>query len=391
MIIAVAHNYYRWAGGEDQVFAAECDLLERHGHQVVRYVKHNESIDALDPLALARSTVWSAASYDELRSLFRSRRVDVAHFHNTFPLISPAAYYAAKREGVAVVQTLHNFRLGCVNANLFRNGGVCEDCIGKAFAWPGIYHRCYRESTSASTAVAAMVAYHRMRGTWRRMVDAYVALSEASRAKLIQIGLPAEKLVVKPNPLLPEPAIGGGGGDYAIFVGRLSAEKGVEVLLAAWDRLVHAHPLKIVGDGPLMDSANAAAASNPMIEVLGGRPREEVYRLMAAARFLVLPSVVYENCPMSVVEAFASGLPAVVSGHGAMREMVEHGRTGLHVRPGDPADLARAVDWLATRPEKLQAMRAPARRQFEERYGAERNYELLLEIYERALRAARRS
>lgn len=391
MIVAVAHNYYRWAGGEDQVFAAECAVLEQHGHEVVRYVKDNESIEGLAPLTLARSTLWNPASYRELRSLFRSRGVEVAHFHNTFPLISPAAYYAAKREGVAVVQTLHNFRLGCVNANLFRNGGVCEDCVGKAFAWPGIRHRCYRGSASASAAVATMVAYHRMRGTWRRMVDAYVALSQASRGKLIQIGLPAEKLSVKPNLVLPEPVMGSGGGDHAIFVGRLSAEKGVDVLLAAWDRLVQPHRLKVVGDGPLMDSARAASDRNPMIEVLGSRPREEVFRLMATARFLVLPSVVYENFPLTVAEAFATGLPVVVSGHGAMREMVDHGRTGLHFRPGDPGDLARAVDWLATHPERLEAMRAPARTEFEENYGAERNYDQLMDIYRRALRTAGRS
>ena len=154
MIVAVAHNYYQWAGGEDQVFAAECDMLERHGHRVVRFVKDNRTIDGLGKVALAKSAIWNRATYDELRVLFRSRNVSLAHFHNTFPLISPAAYAAARDEGVGVVQTLHNFRLGCVNANLFRNGGVCEDCVGKAFAWPGIRHGCYRESRVLSSGVA---------------------------------------------------------------------------------------------------------------------------------------------------------------------------------------------------------------------------------------------
>lgn len=389
MIIVVAHNYYRWAGGEDKVFAAECDILEQHGHEVVRYVKDNKSIDDNARLSLARSTLWNRATYDELRSLFRSQRVKVAHFHNTFPLISPAAYYAARSEGVAVVQTLHNFRLGCVNGNLFRDGRVCEDCLGKAFAWPGIRHACYRGDTGTSAVAATMVAYHRMRGTWGKMVDVYIALSQASRNKLIEVGLPAEKLVVKPNFVLPEPRPGAGDGDYALYVGRLSDEKGVDILLAAWDRLERPCPLKIVGEGPLMDFARAAAARNPAVEMLGHQPREEVFRLMAAARFLVLPSIVYENFPVTVAEAFASGLPALVSGHGAMGEIVNDGRTGLHFRPGDPADLAQKVEWLTAHPEKLPAMRAAARQEFDDRYTAERNYGLLMGIYERALSAAR--
>src|SRR5205814_1104988 len=164
----------------------------------------------------------------------RAQRPRVAHFHNTFPLISPAAYYAARAEGVGVVQTLHNFRLLCPNALFFRDGKVCEDCLGRPVAWPGVVHGCYRGSRAASAATAVMTAAHRALGTWRTAVDVYVALTEFSRQKFIAGGLPAEKIAVKANFVYPDPGPGAGAGGYAVFVGRLSAEKGVETLLAAW-------------------------------------------------------------------------------------------------------------------------------------------------------------
>ena len=385
MRIVVAHNNYRWTGGEEEVFKAESELLESRGHEVIRFVKDNKDLDDGDRLGLARRTIWNRESYDELRELFRSREVEVAHFHNTLPQISPAAYYAARAEGVAVVQTLHNFRLACINGNLFREGRVCEDCVGKSVSWPGIRHACYRGSTGASAVVASMLAFHRLRGTYRRVVDTYIALSEASRAKLIEIGLPPDKLVVKPNFVLPEPEAGAGDGDYAIYVGRVSAEKGVNVLLEAWDMLTAPYPLKIVGEGPRMEFAHAAAERNASVQILGRRPRDEVFRLMGSAQFLILPSIVYENFPMTVAEAFASGLPALVSGHGAMGEIVDDGVTGLHFRPGDPADLAAKVDWLAQNPDSLPPMRVAARNKYVESYSAERSYEQLMRIYEGAL------
>src|SRR5262249_8455065 len=155
---------------------------------------------------------------------------------NTFPLMSAAAYYAARAEDVSVVQTLHNFRLCCANALLFRQGEVCEACLGKAAPWRGIVHRCYRDSRTASAAVAAMIAVHRTLGTWRSAVDVYIARTESSRRKLVEGGLPAGKIAVKPNFAYPDPRQGTGKGNYAVYVGRLSAEKGVATLLDAWRR-----------------------------------------------------------------------------------------------------------------------------------------------------------
>src|SRR3954452_18720116 len=197
MKILVVHNFYQQPGGEDRCLEAEVAMLRAHGDEVIQYTADNDPIDGMNRLKAAARTVWSRPAARELRDLIREHRPAVAHFHNTFPLISPAAYYACRAERVPVVQTLHNFRLLCPNALFFRDGKVCEDCLGKAVPWPGVVHGCYRGSRTATAAVAAMITPHRALGTWREMVDVYIPLTEASRQKFIAGGLPANKLVVK--------------------------------------------------------------------------------------------------------------------------------------------------------------------------------------------------
>jgi len=237
MKILVAHNFYKLPGGEDQCVAAEVAMLRAHGHEVTQYCLRNESIDAMGRLQLASRTIWSRTAFRELRELFRTHRPQIAHFHYTFPLISPSAYYAARAEGVRVVQTVHNFRLLCANALLFRNGEVCEDCLGKWIPWPPIAHKCYRDNRAASTVITTMLMTHRVLGTWSKEVDMYIALTEFGRRKLVEGGLPADKIAIKPNFAYPDPGPGTGTGGYAVFVGRLSAEKGVDTLLEAWRHL----------------------------------------------------------------------------------------------------------------------------------------------------------
>jgi glycosyltransferase involved in cell wall biosynthesis len=385
MNILVAHDLYKQPGGEDQCVSAEVAMLRAHGHQVTQYCLSNDSVDALGRLELASRTIWSRPAFHELRQLFRTHRPQIAHFHNTLPLISPAAYYAARAEGVRVVQTLHNFRLCCVNALLFRNGEVCEKCLGKAVPWHGVVHKCYRGSRAASAAVATMVAAHRVLGTWRNAVDMYIALSESSRRKLVEGGLPAEKIAVKSNFAYPDPGPGAGKGGYAVFVGRLSAEKGLETLLEAWRHLEGALPLKLVGDGPMAAAVQEAAAHNTGIQWLRGVSHEKVYELVGDAAFLVLPSRCYETFARVVMEAFAKGTPAIVSKLGAMAEIVDHGRTGLHFKPGDPEDLAGKVRSMLADPMRLTRMRLAARQTFDQHFTADANHKTLMAIYEQAL------
>ena len=245
--VIVVHNHYQRPGGEDQVVGAEVALLQSFGHETQLFSLDNSAIAQMGSLRLTRATFWNNDVYDTLRALFRKHAPLVAHFHNTFPLVSPAAYYAARDEGVPVVQTLHNFRLICPNGLLFRDGHACEECVGRSVAWPGVVHGCYRGSRSTTAVTAAMIAWHRARGTWATAVDMYIALSQFSRGRFTEGGLPKDRIAVKPNFLARDPGVGDHAGGYGLFVGRLSPEKGLGVLLDAWSRLATPYPLKVVG------------------------------------------------------------------------------------------------------------------------------------------------
>ena len=382
MNILVAHNYYQQPGGEDQVFAAEAALLEDHGHRVVRYEENNSRIADRVGALTAIDAIWNSTSARSITELMRREKPDVVHFHNTFPLISPAAYYAVQRAGVPVVQTLHNFRLLCPAATLFRDGAVCEQCIDQRSFRPAMFHKCYRGSRPATAAVAAMLTLHRAARTWQRKVDRYIAVSEFARRKFIVGGLPANRIVLKPNFVSPDPGMGDGNGGNALFVGRLSAEKGIAVLASAWRELSDI-PLTVAGDGPVSGTEWPAG-----VTWVGRQPHARILELMREARVLIFPSLWYEGAPMTIIEAFACGLPVIASNLGSMAEMVAHERTGLLFNPGDAEDLARKVRWAFENPDAVEAMRAAARREFEEKYTAERNYKMLTSIYEQAIERA---
>ena len=245
-------------------------------------------------------------------------------------------------------------------------------------------HGCYRENKVASGAVATMLGVHRAMNTWTKMVDLYICLTEFAKQKFIQAGIPAEKIVVKPNFVSPEPTVGCGKGGYALFVGRLSVEKGLDTLLAAWEQLGEQIPLKIVGDGPLAPDVLEATKRFPQIEWLGRRPMSEVHDLMGEAMFLVFPSKWYETFGRVAIEAFAKGTPVIAANIGAIAEIVAPGKTGLHFEPGVPEELANKVKWLLRNPEKMAQMRESARLEFEAKYTPKKNYQQLIEIYTKA-------
>lgn len=382
--VLMLHNRYLISGGEDVSTEAEARLLRSFGPEVDLYEVRNEDELRFPTWTIGLRAIWSASAFREVRSRVRAGRCTVVHVQNFFPLLSPSVYYAAKAERVPVVQTLRNYRLLCPNALFFRDGRVCEDCLGRP-PWPGVVHACYRGSRAATAAVASMVGIHRLLGTWARMVDVYVALTEFARKKFLEGGLPAEKTLVKPNFVHPDPGVGEGRGGYALFVGRLSPEKGVGTLLDAWERLGVKVPLKIVGDGPLAQKVVEVAGKVPGVHWLGKKSPDEVYALMGEASFLVFSSEWYETFGRVAIEAYAKGTPVVASDIGAIAEVVEHGRTGLLVRPGDPDDLISKVEWLLAHPRELARMRREARAEYEQKYTAERNYKMLMDIYEIAM------
>jgi len=386
MKVLVVHNSYQHSGGEDAVFRSEVNLLRGAGHEVREYLEDNHRIQDMNPIRLGAKTIWSATSRKRIRNQLGAFHADIAHFHNTFPLISPSAYYACEEAGVPVVQTLHNYRLLCPGALLYREGKVCEDCLHKRVKWPGIVHACYRENRLATAATAGMVAVHHGLGTWKQKVARYIALSEFSRRKFIEGGLPAAKIDVKPNFVSPDPGTRRGIGDYALYVGRLSAEKGPQLLLSAWKEADLSVSLRIIGDGPLRQDLEREKekAGLSAIEFNGSLANDSVFGAMKAARFLIAPSECYENSPLAVAEAYACGVPAIAARLGALGEVVRDGVTGLHFEPGNAEDLAAKVKWAWAHPVELEAMGRAARAEYEAKYTAEKNYQVLMRIYREA-------
>jgi glycosyltransferase involved in cell wall biosynthesis len=336
----------------------------------------------MNKLKLARNTIWSSEHKRQLAKVIAERRPDVAHFHNTFMLISPSAYYACHEAGIPIVQTLHNYRFFCLGASFYRANKVCEDCVGKIFPYPGIQHGCYRGSKLISGVVAAMLVAHRARGTYSNIIDRYIALTEFERNKFAEIGLPAHKMMVKSNFLKDDPGMGTHQGGYALFVGRVTEEKGVFTLINAWRDLPNIK-LKIVGDGPAMPALTQLVKQYHLdnVELMGRQKRERTFEIMKDAHALIFPSLWYEGMPMTLVEAFGCGLPVIASRLGSMQTMIENGRTGLHFEPGNSLSLATAVREFWAHPERVNEMCAAARREFDTKYAAAQNYERLMDIY----------
>lgn len=380
----MVHNEYLVRGGEDDSTAAEEQILQRHGVELETYHVSNSQTRQRSRLGIAVDAIWSKAAYRELHRRVGRFRPDVVHVQNFFPLLSPAIYYAAHRQGAAVVQTLRNYRLICVNGLFFRSGRPCEDCLGHFLPWPGVLHRCYRESATASTAVAAMLAVHRAIGTWAKHVDIYIALTNFARQKFIQAGFPPEKFVIKPNfVFVPDRTAEGQERRTFLYAGRLSAEKGVDVLLRAWRRTSINAKLRVAGTGPLEMRLQAASYDN-RIEYLGQVASDAVTALTGHVIALVVPSLVYEGMPRTILQAFSTGTPVIVPSLGGMAEMVDCGRMGLHFAPGSVEDLATKLEWAWNHPNEMRQMGQNAHREYLNKYTAEQNYRLLMGIYQRA-------
>jgi glycosyltransferase involved in cell wall biosynthesis len=386
MRFLLVHNFYRQRGGEDAVLESERRMLLKMGHDVAEYHRENREINEsslLQSLLVAGRTLWARDSYDAVSRILAERKFDVAIVYNFLPLVSPSVFYACREAGVPVLYHLPNYRLICPAATLYRDGHVCEECLDHSL-WRSVLHGCYRDSRLATAPVAMMLAAHRWKQTWTEAVDGFFAQSEFLRRKVMEGGIPGEKIFHKPNFLEVDPGASTGRADFALCVGRLSPEKGLHTLLRAWSQLKVPVPLRIVGDGPLRAELEALATSldRGNITFLGEIPRKDVLSLMKQTRLLVFPTECYEGFPITMVEAFACGAPPVASSLGAIEEIIDDGRTGLLFRPGDAKHLADRVAWAWSHPDELEKLGVAARAEYEAKYTMERNYDLLLKICE---------
>jgi len=380
MKVLFVHDRYQQSGGEEAVVANEQALLDGHGWETRLWSVNNDGIRSTwAKLTAAARVSYSRPARDELARVIAEFAPTSVHVHNFFPLLSPSIYDACLAARVAVVQTLHNYRTICPGAQLMRDGHLCEDCI-HASAYQAALHGCYRGSRLGSLAVARMVDTHRRRGTWSHKVDRFVALSVYAKDKFVTAGFPADRIAIKPNFTADRRRAPSTARIGALYVGRLSPEKGIRTLVKAWDGLEI--PLRVIGDGPLR--ALVENASGSMVVALGGRAPAEVAGEMAQAAFLVLPSVWPESFPMVILEAFCQGLPVLASRIGALAEIIDDGVTGLLFSAGDPQDLATKARWAQQHREAMSIMGANARRVYEERYSPSVSFGQLIEIYHAA-------
>lgn len=390
MKILLVHNFYGSAApsGENEVFRSERVLLEQMGHEVREFVRHSDTIRSRGrwgELQGALSTPWNPWVAAEIRRVVNDFRPDVVHAHNTFPLISPSIFAAIGNKAARVL-TLHNYRIFCPAAIPMRNDSVCTECLDSRSSLPSVRHGCYRGSILATLPMALSTQLHRRFGTWTKHVDAFVALSEFQSKRMVESGLPADRVHVKPNFYPGDPKVipWHEREDYVTFAGRLTPEKGVEPLIKAWLLWNGRAPeLRVLGHGYLRDDLErlAAAAPEGTIRFLGHVSSQEAQAHIARAKLVILPSVCFETFGMVILEAFAFGTPVAVSNIGPLPSIVRHGVNGMVFEPGDVQSLLSRVSsgWNAF--GLLERLAAGARASFETHYTARANYARLMEIY----------
>lgn len=396
MKVVLAHNYYGSSApsGENAVFEAEAALLRQRGHTVMELTRRSDEIrdqGLWGSIRGALSTPWNPFSKREAERLLRRMAPDIFHVHNSFPLLSPAVFYAARKAETATILTLHNFRTFCAAGIPMRGERPCTECLEGRSVKPALRHRCYRGSLAATIPMAAMICLHRRLRTWETQVDAFIALTTFQRDIFCGAGLPRERVFVKPHfyPNPPEPLPWAEREAKVIFIGRLGAEKGCHILIEAWRRWGPEAPrLEVIGDGPERLRLEAFAAGTGLSEKVAFRGQlsfEEVQVSLKKARLLVSPSLCFETFGMVALEAYALGVPVAASRLGSMPSLVDEGNTGTLFEAGDPDDLLNKVKnaWAAT--QILAAWGAAARNEFERNFTAEANYKILMQIYDDAI------
>jgi len=381
MKILSVHNEYLLRGGEEESRKAETLIMEKYGHEITYYTEYNSAIKELSNVNSALRTIWSQESYKKVQAVLDKDNHDVMHVQNFFPLISPSVYYAAKSRNVPVVQAIRNYRIICPACTLYRDGKICEDCVGKTIPYPGTAHKCYRDDVGASLAATSMLAIHNLANSWKH-VDVFVAVSDFVKQKLIQGGFAADKIVVKPNFVFPDPGANFDKEDYIVFVGRLQKEKGIlnlmEAVAALNDRSIK---LKIIGKGPLIKEVLTYTSLHTNIEYLGELPLEETYDIIGKAKFLIIPSVWHEPFGRVIAEAYAKGTPVVGSNVGGIPELIRNQQTGLIYQADDKSDLSEKITWMFAHPNEVKSMGLEARQEFLKKYTPEINYKMLMDIY----------
>lgn len=388
MKIFFVHDFYRNFGGEDAVALAEKQMLESHGQELVIYDRYNIEVDKYsvwERMAFPVQTIYSSRTRREVVDLTSNCRPDLAYIHNVFPLISPSVYHTLFAMNVPSLQVMHDFRFFCPNGWFYTQGGICERCKYGNYL-NAVLYRCYRDSYWLSALYASSVGLNRMTGLFDK-IDGYICLTEFSRQKLLEVGFPEKKLFVKPNFIDSSlSAAAPGTGDYVLYLGRLSPEKGLWTLVRAFEKLKTIN-LKIVGTGPLEHRLQAYLRERKIrnIELLGFKQGAEKWQILRDSLFVVVPSQWYETFCMVALEAYVAGKPVVASNLGSLPHVIEDGKTGILFHPGDTEDLAEKVTYFALHPSDVSRMGVQARELAQTKFSPGENYRILMDIVSKVL------
>ena len=381
--ILMVHNFYQIGGGEHTVFENEVKLLREHGHAVILYTRSNEELKTsrFKMLLMPFTTIWSWKTFFEVRRLIQKENIQVVHCQNTFPLVSPSVYYAARSRKVPVVQTIHNFRFLCPCGTFYRDGKICEECVQCGSFRPALKYGCYRNSRVQTAVVAAMLGFHRLLGTYRKIN--YIFLTDFNKSKFAGLmDIHGSNVFVKPNFVNPValPRLQEVSASF-VFAGRLEQNKGLPFLLEAWKTVPEDYHLHIYGDGTFRAACEEAAQKQKNIHFHGFCPQQEVFAQLAKSAALLFPSEWYEGFPMLIGESFGLGRPLVSTMLGNHWDVVRQSGGGVGFPVGDTERFRQALENVLQHNEQYSSC---ARAYYENNLMKEQNYLVLSDVYERA-------
>ena len=382
MKILQIHNEYKYFGGEDLIVEREKNLLLENNHEVIQLIRknNNEIKNIWDQLIVSKNLTYSKKSEKIVDEKIKFTKPDIVHIHNFFPLWSPSILNSCKKNKIPVVMSIHNYRLVCANGALYRNGKICELCP-KNGLHNAIYYRCYQDSLIKTLPVVNLISTFRKKKIWNKM-NKLIVNTEFAKKKFISFGIPEDKLAVKANFIEEDYKINDSESnkeDFIIYIGRLSKEKGLELLIKAWEKIDF--KLKIFGDGPLKQKISNLIKNNEKIELNNFIPNHEVSKQMAKAKFLIFPSEWYEGFSITLLEAFVNKLPVLSSNIGSMQEIIEDNINGILFKSGDVHDLIDKINKMIKNPDLLNNIKDKAYEKYQTLYSKKKNYEILVNIY----------
>lgn len=379
MKVAQIHNRYRSYGGEDAAVENSTKLLNDHGVQTVSLIR--ESNDISEGIAakvmLGIRSSYSRSAYADMVQFLEHEKPDIAHVHNLYPLLTPSILRACREASVPVVMTVHNYRLVCPIGVHFTAGSICERCVGGR-EYSCILKNC-RDNLPESTIYAVRTALARKYGLFANNVNRFISPSAFLKRRLVEAGYDERKFVVLPNFVADPVSLAiPAAGSYCGFVGRFSAEKGVETLAAA-AALLPDIPFQLAGSSTEMPAVSRIISRNTRL--VGPLSRVETGYFYRGARFIVIPSVSFEVCPLVALEAMSYGLPVVASRIGGLPEIIDDGVTGLLFQPGNETELSEKIDYMWQHPDICQKMGEAARDRFLQHYSDTAHFKRLVELY----------